>query len=138
MWKGLVLLLPALLPSWRFFAWVAPSPRVEFALLDAPGAEPFWCEFRPRPAQLGPASLLGRLFWNPRWNETLFLVACAERLLERPSEHGIAEIRDRIASDLGAWQGWLRFRLVLVHREGERLVRRTEYESVAFPLGTVR
>ena len=29
------LLLPALIPSWRFFSTIAPSPRIEFALLDA-------------------------------------------------------------------------------------------------------
>ena len=31
------LLLPALIPSWRFFDVVAPSPRIEFVLLETAG-----------------------------------------------------------------------------------------------------
>ena len=41
MLQTLKLLLPALIPSWRFFDTIAPSPRIEFTLLktaqDAPG-----------------------------------------------------------------------------------------------------
>jgi hypothetical protein len=48
MLQTLKLLLPALIPSWRFFDTIAPSPRIEFTLLktaqDASGA---WREFRP-------------------------------------------------------------------------------------------
>jgi len=34
----------------------------------------------------------GRMFWNPSWNESLFLVSCAERLLQNPTPHSEDEI----------------------------------------------
>ncbi len=77
------LLLPALIPSWRFFDTIAPSPRIEFTLLKTADDVPEnWQEFRPRPAHLSPGSMLKRLFWNPRWSETLFPVSCTELLME--------------------------------------------------------
>ena len=51
MLHGLKLLLPALIPSWRFFDTIAPSPRIEYALLHDPHAAAAWREFRPRPAR---------------------------------------------------------------------------------------
>ncbi len=86
MLKPFALLLPALIPSWNFFDVIGPSPRIEYALLAAPddGAGD-WREFRPRPERLSIPAMLGRLFWNPRWNESLFLVACAERLMREPA-----------------------------------------------------
>jgi hypothetical protein len=109
------LLLPALVPSWRFFDGIAPSPRVEYAL-SADGA---WQEFRPRPVSVSPFQVMGRLFYNARWNESLFLVSCAERLIEEPSAHSRAEILERIRADLdreGVDHEALRFRLVFVSR----------------------
>ena len=68
------LLLPALIPSWNFFEAVEASPRIEYALLRKPQGDADWREFRPRPDRLSAAAMLGRLFWNARWNESLFLV----------------------------------------------------------------
>jgi hypothetical protein len=79
-------LLPVLIPSWRFFDFIAPSPRIEFAViaqLDDPATR--WQEFRPRPVHLPVAAMLRRLLWNPIWNESLFIVSCAEKLLDEPS-----------------------------------------------------
>lgn len=124
----LQLLLPALIPSWNFFDVIAPSPRIEYALLrsvgDVSGA---WREFRPRPTQISPLAMLARLAWNPRWNETLFLASCAERLTDNPTRHSEDEIFKRIAADLAGSprdeeRPWLCFRLVFVSREGEALV----------------
>lgn len=136
MLKALRLLLPALVPSWRFFDVIAPSPRIEYALGAAPGAVPGgWREFRPRPARLSPLEMLARLVWDPRWNETLFLVSCAERLVDQPTAHSEDEIFRRIAADLarapdGAGQApWLWFRLVFIRREGESLVRETLFTA---------
>jgi hypothetical protein len=92
-------LLPALLPSWRFFDAVGPSPRVDYALLaahEAPDATS-WHEFRPRPARVTPAGMFLRLFWNPVGNETLYVVRCAERLLEGERGFVEAELRRRLA-----------------------------------------
>lgn len=121
----LKLLLPALIPSWNFFDVIAPSPRVEYARLRSIGdASGDWREFRPRPAQVPPLEMLKRLAWNPRWNESLFLVSCAERLTEEASAHSEDEIFKRIAADLvrepdDAERPWLCFRLVFLGREAE-------------------
>lgn len=101
MFKILSLLLPALIPSWRFFDEIAPSPRIEFALL--PGVNTTaenWQEFRPRPESISLTGMLKRLIWNASWNESLFLVSCAERLMANPTEHSKQEIFERIARDI--------------------------------------
>ena len=122
------LLLPALIPSWNFFDVIAPAPRVEYALLASPGdTTGTWREFRPRPARVSLATLLKRLFWNPRWNQTLFVMSCAERLAEdRTPAHSEDELFKRIAADLAAEpqdprRPWLCFRLVFVSRDGDTL-----------------
>jgi len=122
------LLLPALFPSWRFFAVISPSPRVQYALLskiDEIATE--WTEFRPRPARLSFLQILARLFWNPIWNESLFLVSCAERILENPTSHSEVEIITRIIAELKNNSGChqlpthIQFRLLVVHRHGSTL-----------------
>ena len=133
MLRPLALLLPALIPSWRFFDVIAPSPRIEYALSPGPDVGGVWREVRPRPNRVSPATMAWRLLWNPRWNETLFLVSCAERLADEPTAHGEDEIYRRIAADL--WraddadgEGWLAFRLVFVSRDGDALVREVLFE----------
>ncbi|MEZ5660312.1 MAG: hypothetical protein R3E83_17790 [Burkholderiaceae bacterium] len=66
-----------------------------------------------------------------RWNETLFMISCAERLLEAPDEHSCREIFRRIAADLPPDEdhGYLRFRLVQVCRTGHALERETRFVS---------
>jgi len=132
------LLLPALIPSWNFFDVIAPSPRIEYALLRSVGdASGDWREFRPRPDSVAPLAMLARLVWNPRWNETLFLVSCAERLTDHPTPHSEDEIFKRIAADLAgeasrergdAERPWLCFRLVFVSRERETIVREVLFQ----------
>lgn len=129
MLRPLALLLPALIPSWRFFDVIAPSPRIEFATLASPDSAAVWQAFRPRPARVALSTMLVRLFWNPRWNESLFLVSCAERLVDQPTQHSQDEIFQRIASDLrdrleGGPEAapWLTFRLVFLQRQGVRIV----------------
>lgn len=134
MLRPLALLLPALVPSWNFFDVIVPSPRVEFALTptrDASAAD--WREFRPRPWRHSLAGTIRRLIWNPRWNENLFLVSCAERLAEHPTAHSEDEIFRRIAADLRRRSekdaGWLGFRLVFVRRDGESLTREVLFQA---------
>lgn len=125
---GLRLLLPAIVPSWRFFDAVTASPRLDYALLSAPEApaEP-WREFRPRPAVLRPDTMLRRLLWNPQWNESLFLVSLAERLMSATSAetaaHSQRELLLRVARDLDRHavcnpENYLQIRLRLVSRTG--------------------
>ena len=131
------LLLPALIPSWRFFKSVAPSPRVEYRVIGGAAACD-WVEDRPRPATLSPATFLRRMVWNPNWNEQLFLVACAERMIEEPSSHSLQEILIRVARLLEAEEGLLQIRLVFIAREGEALVKTVEYESDPVPISTLK
>jgi hypothetical protein len=87
------LLLPGLIPSWEFFKAIEPSPRVQWRLRasHAQDNDP-WQEFRPRPAHLPWWVMLRRLFWNPRWNDTLYLVSLSERLMLSPTAHSEDEI----------------------------------------------
>jgi hypothetical protein len=121
--QALKLLLPALIPSWNFFDVIAPSPRIEYALLASPAAVGDWREFRPRPAQVSPLAMACRMFWNPAWNETLFLVSCAERLTSEPTDHSEDEIFKRIAAELRPEETtdtpWLNFQLVFLSRPSQ-------------------
>ncbi len=137
----LKLLLPAIVPSWRFFDIIAPSPRIEFTLLNAEDDPPLekreWREFRPCPAHLSFAQMLGHLFWNPWRNESLFLVSCAERILQRPTQHSEDEILKRIMRDLKAdpinptaqTMTYLQFRLLLIERKGTQLQKNVVFRS---------
>ncbi len=112
------LLLPALIPSWNFFDEIAASPRIEYAVQssrDDTGGE--WREFRPRPPRISFPRMVARLLWNARWNETLFTVSCAERLLSEPAAHSQDEIFRRIAADLPDHSAWLRFRIFLLSEQ---------------------
>ncbi len=136
MLQTLKLLLPALIPSWRFFDTIAPSPRIEFALLQsAQDASGRWQEFRPRPARLPIGTMLKRMFWNPRWNESLFLVSCAERLMASPTEHSSQEILTRIKAELERNSidvkatPYLQFRLVFLSREGSQIQKHVTFNS---------
>lgn len=82
--------------------------------------------------------MLCRLVWNPLWNEALFLVSCAERIAENPTEHSITEIRRRISRDISdvrpATPGtFMQFRLVFVHRGAAGLTEEVVFLSERFP-----
>jgi len=136
MLKTLKLLLPALMPSWRFFDVIAPSPRIEFALLENAQEVPqHWQEFRTRPVHLSLGEMLKRLFWNPEWNESLFLVSCAERLMQYPTEHSHQEILKRIVAEnarQGEGAAYVQFRLVFLHREGAEVQKDVTYISSVY------
>lgn len=131
----LALVLPALIPSWRFFDEIRPSPRIEYATFDASGQViSDWIEARPRPARVSVGRMVARLFWNPRWNEGLFLVSCAERILENPTAHSQTEIHRRIARDIVGPADTLQFRIVLVKRQGSEIVREVSTASPRLPI----
>jgi len=131
------LLLPALIPSWDFFESIAPSPRIQYSLLNsASQTNKDWQEFRPRPQSVSFTKMLKRMLWNPRWNESLFLVSCAERIVGNSSSelilHSEQEILKRIKNDLlqkhqPLTATHLQFRLVFVQRQDKELK-----EDVAF------
>lgn len=104
MWRTIGLLLPALIPSWRFFKSIEPSPRIQWRW-DAPGGDHDWREFRPRPQSVSVLQMIKRLFWNPDWSDYLYVVSCAERIQQDPTAHSIEEIRRAICQDLFAERG---------------------------------
>ncbi len=133
MLRTVQLILPALTPSWNFFDVIAPSPRIEYQLLDDAG-KPHgdWQAFRPRPDNISLLTMLRRLIWNPHWNESLFLVSCAERLSQDITpEHSEREILTRMKRDLQAKTDapQFRFRLVFIHREDDTLTQEILYTS---------
>lgn len=143
MLDALKLLIPALIPSWRFFDVIAPSPRIQYALLASEQATTDqWVEFAPRPESLSFWQMLLRLIWNPGWNETLFVMSCAERLMENPAEHSENEIMNRISSNLindkpalkNGKEVYLQFRLLVVERENDVLHESVTYYSRIEPV----
>jgi hypothetical protein len=132
MWQRL---LPALIPSWRFFDVIGPAPRCEYRLLSAP-ARPIdsWREFRPRPAHLSPLQVIGHLFWSPAWNETLFVMRCAERVLEGDTGFPLAELERRLRAHLVA-RGLIadaplfEMRILACRRSGTHEAQREAYRS---------
>jgi len=135
--SALKLLLPAIIPSWNFFDVIVPSPRIQIALLQSKKqTKPEWAEFRPRPRSLSVKQLFVHLFWNAQWNESLFLVSCAERLIDYPTQHSEEEIFTRIINDTVLKKHkpqyeYIKFRLVFVRREGEALIEEVRYQSKA-------
>ncbi len=75
--------------------------------------------------------MVRRLFWNPRWNEYLYLVSCAERVDTDLTPQTIAEIRRRIADTLPPPENeeHIQFRIVFLFREGDRMGMSIDYES---------
>lgn len=131
MLKTLTLLLPALIPSWRFFDGIAPSPRIEVSVLASPeDTSDEWVECRPRPAHVSPAQMLARLFWSPRRNEDLFLVSLAERLAAHPTEHSTAELFSRLTAILlqdeqrTKTHPYMRFRLAFISCSAEDILQK--------------
>ena len=119
------LFLPTLIPSWRFFEDIGPSARIEYRLNSASQ----WADALPRPATVSALGLFPRLFWNPDWNEYLFLTTCAERIILDPTDHSVAEINTCLIRRLHLADTTLQFRLVFISDEGNGLHQSVEYES---------
>lgn len=69
------LFLPVLFPSWRFFADVGASPRIE---VFAGGR---WTPAMKPSQTLSRLDLAMGFLWNPARNEALYLTALAERVI---------------------------------------------------------
>lgn len=131
----LSLLLPGLIPSWQFFKTVEPSPRVQWRALSDDGSGD-WHGYAQRPVSIPLNSYLKRLFWNPDWNDALFVVSLAERLIAQETHHNLNEIRRRVAavSAPSHPQGRLQFRILFIHREGDHLVKEINYVSAPWTI----
>lgn len=129
LFKTARLLLPVLIPSWRFFDEIAPSPRLEYRLLDSRSEEiQAWQTFQAIPQQLSIPELLKRLLYNPTGNERLYMTSCAERLMETVTEHSEMEINKRIIHHLrrtftgkDRHCGSMQFRIRVIQRTDSQL-----------------
>jgi len=96
-----------------------------------------WQEFRPRPKKVSLLRMFKRMFWNPNWNESLFLVSCSERLLDYPTKHSEDEILNRIIFALKKENQFeerpeifsLQFRLKQIQRRNHYLTEKIVYHS---------
>ena len=141
--QSLKLLLPALIPSWNFFDVIAPSPRIQFTLLNKEDEPPHeWHEFRPRPIHVSFMQMLKRMFWNPKWNESLYMLSCAERIIEKHTPHSENEIVNRIIKELKNTPEntlllnatHLQFRLIVIQRKNDQLHEEQTFLSRIQPL----
>ena len=122
----LKLLFPALIPSWNFFALIAPSPRIQFSLLTKEkDSDKSWQEFRPRPKRLSFLQMIKRMLWNPVWNESLYLVSCAERIIDAYTPHSedeiLARIENNLKLDANTTTTHLQFQIIVVQRKEKQL-----------------
>ena len=139
MLKSLSLILPAIIPSWRFFKTIEPSPRVQWMIRKRDDCDADWREFRPRPKQTTFLQMLAYLFWNPERNDDLFVASCAERIHQEPTDHSIMAIERRILLNLKQDERVrvgrvMQFRLVFVHRRGRSLQEKVVFTSHPVPL----
>jgi hypothetical protein len=127
MLRALTLLLPALIPSWRFFKDVGPSPRIELR-----GAGGIWQDLSPRLARRSFAQVLLHLLWNPIWNEYLYLVTCSERLVADSSAQAQAVFTDRALSFSEYKPGtWVELRIRFVEPSSQGAGEAIVFETMA-------
>ena len=123
----LLLVLPILLPAWRFFKTVEASPRIEWS------AGQGWQPLFPPPARVNLWQILARLFWNPQRNDALFMVSCAERRDDTPTDHSVAEIRARVRRVAGGTGAPLQFRVIFVWDQDASPEHEVAFLSDPFP-----
>ena len=83
---GVRLLGPVLIPSWRFFDVVGPSPRIEYGFqLAADVAPACWHRLEFAPPAVSLTQMLLRLFFNAQRNDMLFLVSCCDQVISDSS-----------------------------------------------------
>lgn len=140
MLRSLTYLLPVLFPSWRFFATIAPSPRLEISTISAAGVATAWAEFRPRPSCFSLRQALQRLVWNPLGNEKLYLTVCMERYLSEEDPFYLTELLDRVQKTMplslqrGEVPNDYRIRIIALQRADEDVERIELYRSERLPL----
>jgi len=121
----LQLLFPILIPSWRFFDEIAPSPRIEFTSAQN-GAPLKWQPLCSTPQTLSIWQIIGRLFYNAKRNEDLFMASCAERLIQGEEHFATPHILSYIARHYGVCDTPIQFRLIFHYRENNQIVRQQQ------------
>lgn len=135
-------ILSILFPSWRFFSSIGASPRIELGFMMDANHEPIeWFTFRPLPQQVNLVTRVLQLFYNPAWNELLYINTCAEHLFESPSEFYELEIGRRLVHALRAGDitrdeqvSWLVFRIRAIESVAVEKLNQVVFVSRQFPL----
>lgn len=139
------LVLPVIFPSWRFFSSIGPSPRIHYAFLEDENSEPQeWIEFRPIPQRIRFLSRLRNLFYNPEWNEKLYMNTCAERLFEAYSPMRDQEIMARLIAAYNSGEiasanevSYITYRISALMREGNEVIQQVTFTSQPALLASV-
>jgi hypothetical protein len=124
----LSLFLPTLFPSWRFFQDVGPSIRIDVRVLLAERASD-WQEVIARPAGMSALTALRKVFWNAAWNEYLFLISLADRMIVDPMPELVDELNAILTRAHARPGERLQFRLRLIDRGAWRREDVVAYES---------
>jgi hypothetical protein len=134
--QNIKILSPALFPSWRFFDTVVPAPRIEYRILQSPQKKPSrWEKLYPKPFQVSLLQKIISIFWNPRWNEYLFLINCVESFIKKPTKKNEVEVVKLIKAELARKSikfndiSHFKFRLLLLFREDTKLKEHIHFES---------
>ena len=81
-----------------------------------------------------------RLVWNPAWNETLYVMRCAERVLEGDAGFPLVELARRlreelsVAVDVQATAVMFEMQILAASRVGHRVTYQVVYRSPALAL----
>ena len=86
-----------MISSWQFFKEVTPKLEIEFSWNDDARN---WQVLKLRAQNLSTIELIKSVFFNPQWNEALYIMDCAERLIMNPSQERINQLKERIQMQL--------------------------------------
>jgi hypothetical protein len=142
----LSLIFPIFFPSWRFFSEVDPSPRFLLAFLSKENDTPdTWQEFFLLPVKVTWLQSFVNLFWNPSWNQRLYLNSCAERLLNEYSLERENEIVARLllaisnsSETLMSDAHYIIVRIDTLIRENKQITQTTQFISRPHALARFR
>ena len=129
------LILPILIPSWRFFDRVGPAPLIQICRQNhchSKKEQVIWEDIGVYALPVfNVQSFIQRLFWSPLRNEYLYLVSLSERLIcqeEEFAEQQIFHILTRHYPDIDH----LQFRLVFADRDNEVITNHVVYTSCCY------
>ena len=89
--KTLTLFLSAIVSSWQFFKESARETIIEVS-----SDEIQWQVLKLRDERRSLLEFFTGIFYNAKWNEALYIMDCAERLLTDIRQRNIDELMDRL------------------------------------------
>lgn len=111
-------LISALISNWQFFKESTLAPVIE---VNVDGAD--WQELSLRPKSQSFFDIVKSLFFNPHWNEALFIMDCAERLVLEKSQEDEDELTERIKLKLSTQNAkYFEFRIIFISKDQKEIV----------------